>query len=319
MSQVIGIGRLCLDRYLVLSSNSDRFDGSSKIAAEEIAQAIGGSVPRILAAASASRSDLSTRLIAGANHIDHSMFIYELEKLGISCELFDTESSAYSYITLRKNNSLISVTSVDEGWELPSIDTLPYLSTVNQISDLLIDARHPSCAETFFSLIASQGKQSPTVWLDPGSTALSDVNRIERTIKSIEIANIVIANSEFFDEVSKIIGYNARKKSILAIETMATGSVHFTGTFGCGEVRSPKVKIRGSSLGAGDIFRGRLLAHLSGKDIMNIDKKGIEQAIFSSLAASAWRLEQESIVPDAPDSYTVPFNREVTIKNEVRF
>lgn len=300
MSYTVGIGRVCIDYYLEIASCSARFDGSKKLSAREIAKAVGGSVPRILSTVSATTSRNTVFFIGGCSLEDHLFLTTKLNEIDLPNKLIKQGYTNFSFILYGDKHQLISITSVEEEKELPPDDALTYIPFEKKVTDLLIDSRHPKACSRILEQMWDRFHFRPTVWLDPGSTAFSNPDRTKKTIEALMLADVVVASTDFFEKASVQLGSHFQKKLQLAVETMEGGHVQARGKWGTVTIYPVKVQVRGSSLGAGDVFCGVLIAQLAGLNICKLSNSRIEKAVHSSLQASAWRLASEELVPCPP-------------------
>ena len=170
---VVGMGRVCIDHYLAHQASADRFDGSAKRSCGELHMAVGGSVPRILAAASATNA-VSCHFIGGARQADIAWIQGELDQLSVSTLLFDAESTARSFIEFDADRSLVSITSIETSWTL-SIPPGVFDERGQRPAVLLTDGRQSSQLLAIMERLDGMGGPTPALWLDPGTTWNSNV------------------------------------------------------------------------------------------------------------------------------------------------
>ena len=293
---VVGVGRVCIDHYLAPPVSADRFDGSAKRSCGELLVAVGGSVPRILAAACATRA-VSCQFIGGARPADAPWIQGELDRLYLPAVLVETETTAHSFIEFGVDGSLESITSAEPPWTL-SVPPDALDDTRQHPAVLLTDGRLNSRLLPMLERMNRTGGPRTALWLDPGTTWKSSAGRRAGAMLAARHAQVIIASTDFFEAIESA-GLMTPSDAI-HIETRQDGSVVGVAPCGRAEVTPAPVKLRGTSLGAGDIFRGHVLAHLAKRDSTTVDRPLLRSVLGASLKASAWRLADDSLEPRCP-------------------
>ena len=201
MSHILGIGRLCIDHYLTHYRAVNRFDGGTKASATELAQAVGGSVPRILGAAAAVGSH-RMQFYSGAHPSDIDWLKTELVRLGIDADIQATSSTARSFIEFERNGRLARVVSIETDWELSHSLFADQPSVFSGVTDIVIDARYPSACLSLAKNVRESSTASATIWLDPGSTAFNSEERTRAIVSILPLVDVLVATTDFLSRVS---------------------------------------------------------------------------------------------------------------------
>jgi len=289
---VLGVGRVCVDHFVNSQAPAARFDGSIKQYGVEFATSVGGSVPRALVAASA--TGLVSAHFVGWVAEQESEWIREwLGARGVTSTLLKAEATGYSVLEYDIGETTFRrLLSVDARGTQGFRGSLVAELRESGFSDIYFDAYHPE----FIRALTLEWTEKPCTWLDPGSTSMSAPRRAN-ALAAARMADCLLSDEVFAAESR---GYSPQRRLLTCISG-ERGAVTITGIFGEATVRPPAVDPPLASLGAGDIFRGRLLAYLASSKLEAASLGEVRSAVAGAMAAAAWRLRRSGVVvPEAP-------------------
>jgi sugar/nucleoside kinase (ribokinase family) len=299
-STVLGMGRVCLDQYLLRVARVPRL-GSVKLHAIDFGTYMGGSVPRILSCIANAGHDTSFIGKCGGDPADFAKVASSLTELGVRPRLVVGSSTCRSIVTFASRWKVESIVSIQE--------VAPELLTTGQVSEaifdtvrpdwVVIDLRHVHPAARLVSYAKRRGVLT---FADVGSRPFSMLSAAQaRLLQRVDI----VCTSE---ESLRSSGSHATPawSSGLWIVTRDDGScVCIAPNYEILIRRTGKLR-PGNTLGAGDVFRGWFLACLlrsSATDAMS--EENITEAVKVGLAAAAWKIQHRGMVAKVPQQSEV--------------
>ena len=199
---------------------------------------------------------------SGAHPSDIDWLKTELVRLGIDADIQATSSTARSFIEFERDGRLARVVSIETDWELSHSLFADQPSVFSGVTDIVIDARYPSACLSLAKNVRESSTASATIWLDPGSTAFNSEERTRAIVSILPLVDVLVATTDFLNQADLVSAQDTRRTVSIVFETLEDGCVKAFGPFGKLLVRPVHLSPGRSSFGAGDIFRGRLLAHL---------------------------------------------------------
>jgi len=305
---VLGIGRLCIDKYYYLLSDVERVQ-STKQSIGFVGQRIGGSVPRILSCF-VSYGYETTLISNGSFETNENLFaLNQLNLLGIKNNLIIKEKLPESFLLYGSGNNFISVLSVIENEQQLLTEEDIDIMAINSLDPTLVitDVRHSKA-----SLVAAKWakKNNRHIFLDPGSSLMHKIFSASMYSDEIELlrhCTIICSSEEFYKEfcstgnIKDIFNNDLFSDLQLAICTLSNGvSIIATRDCGFSIARARSIKVC-NSLGTGDVYRGFFLSSL----IMDIHrtplrKENLEMAAKMAIASATIQIETSELFNSVP-------------------
>ena len=304
---VVGIGRLCTDTYFAVDHTGSRQD-SKKWSGREFAQAYGGSVPRALAAASGFPG-VTCSLVAALSTEDlaKGAISEELSSSGVRLIPIPSDRSAKSQVYLDSSSGALKL--IISGADVPqSVDeTILRLTELDSsqagIDALIFDCRQTEAVKAALGYFAKTSNRPPIFSLfDPGTSGFQA--NPNDAIELARASSAIVAGEEYFSHFGlsrdDVMGGRLGSKGI-CVATWWDGSVSAVTARFSATIPSRKIRPRGSSMGAGDVFRGFFLGELLRAPRSDW---GTESTIVDALrvaqAAASLRIESQEWKPIAP-------------------